>query len=168
MTNWISASSRHDPWKQRETRGLNQKEKNQEQVKLLGIYQSHWLTRLVYTGNLQFAVKNLTLGCVISFPTGSYVYLIYLCGERQCTKFTDIQSDWRVKLGGHYYFPMEMLYKVQGYSICAPRLDPCPGRHTFFNYRIPQPVIYVVSPEPDSLSPTSGTDGPPNHSSVSI
>lgn len=66
------------------------------------------------------------------------IYFVYFSGDRQCTKFTDIPSDWRMKLGGHYYFPM--LYNL---LLHTPRLDPCPGRHTFSNYRV-SPAIHAV------------------------
>lgn len=99
------------------------------------------------------------------FTVRSYVYLIYFSGERQCTKFTDIPSDWRVKLGGHYYFRMHTLYQVTPYAF-----------HVLILVRDVIPIFNRAPPSPScmqsllnqSLSPTSGTDGPKNHSIVPI
>ena len=72
-----------DPWKQRQTRGLNQwkrKRKPGTSISLV-ICQSDW-------PNLYCTVKTFDVAWRHTiFP---YVCLIYLCGDRQCTKSSEI------------------------------------------------------------------------------
>lgn len=69
-----------------------EKEKKKPGTSNLPLRLFHWLTaflQAIYCEDLDVEWRH----------SPSYDYLIYFSGECQCTEFTDIQSDWRVKLG---------------------------------------------------------------------